>query len=226
MDNLSDLFTFLPENMDWLSILGGIKDFLLPITSLVFSSFAFYISMSERKAKKFNLKVDSFSPCEEWVVDRDSDDKPDHYFQNKYRILEAVLITNNSSLPVTITKFSIVGIKDELTPFTKLGKDYSVTIESPTTKLPSGVITYSGRSLKLNADLDSFPPVPIPFTLGPYESITTTLIFRYDNSLSGKNIEIKVHTSRGVKSINRLVSKSYTSQLMTDYSPPQLDKFE
>lgn len=53
------------SQVDWKSFVNNIKDFILPVTSLIFSSFAFYISYTDKKTKKFNLKLDFFTPCEE-----------------------------------------------------------------------------------------------------------------------------------------------------------------
>lgn len=218
--------TYLFTQFDWKNIIQAIKDFIVPITSLIFSSFAFYNSYSDKRTKKFNLKLDFFSPCEEWLVDRENNDEPDVYHQYKYRIIDSVLLTNNSSLPVTVTKFSITEIKEELNIFTMIGEDYSVTIRSPYTNMPYGGRAYSGNSLKKVANLSKFPPLPLPITIPPYESKITTLVFRYEDSLKGKKLTVNIHTSRGVLKINRLVSSSQISQLDTDYTPPQLNEFD
>lgn len=214
------------SHLDWKNIIQTIKDFILPVTSLVFSSFAFYNSYSDKKTKKFNLKLDFFSPCEEWLIDREDNDEPDVYHQYKYRLIDSVLLTNNSSLPVTVTKFSISEIKEDLNVFTMIGNDYTVTLKSPYTNLPNGGRAYSGNSLKKVANLSKFPPLPLPITIPPYESKITTLVFRYDNSLMNKKLTINTHTSRGISKTNRLVSSTQISQLVTDYTPPQLDEFD
>ena len=224
VDNL-DFFQRI-SHLDWKNIIQTIKDFILPVTSLVFSSFAFYNSYSDKKTKKFNLKLDFFSPCEEWLIDREDNDEPDVYHQYKYRLIDSVLLTNNSSLPVTVTKFSISEIKEDLNVFTMIGNDYTVTLKSPYTNLPNGGRAYSGNSLKKVANLSKFPPLPLPITIPPYESKITTLVFRYDNSLMNKKLTINTHTSRGISKTNRLVSSTQISQLVTDYTPPQLDEFD
>ena len=214
------------SQVDWKSFVKNIKDFILPVTSLIFSSFAFYISYTDKKTKKFNLNLDFFTPCEEWLVDRESDEEPDVYHQHKFRIIDSVLLTNNSSLPVTVIKFTVSEMPEELNAFTMIGDDYSVTIKPPYKNLPNGGRAYSGQSLKKIANLSKFPPLPLPITIPPYESKITSLVFRYDESVKNKKIEINVHTSRGILKINRSVSKSRTSQLLTDYRPPQLDEFD
>lgn len=219
------LLLVLFTNLDWKTIVEAVKDFILPLSSLIFSTFAFYISFSERKNKKFNLKIDFLSEGEEWAVDRESDDEPDVYYENKYRLIESVVLTNNSSLPITITKFSITGIEEEITPFTRFGVDYAVTIISPKKRLPKGGIAYSGKELMKIADLTTFPPLSIPITIGPYESVVTSLIFRYNDPLVNSKIKINIHTSRGMKRVNRRVSSSHISQLVTDYVPPRSDEF-
>ncbi len=92
--------------------------------------------------------MDFFAECEEWLIDRESDSKPDVYHQNKFRIIDSVLLTNNSSLPVTIIEFSISGIPDHLNAFTMIGDNYSVTVKSMYDELPHGIRAYSGKSLK------------------------------------------------------------------------------
>lgn len=198
--------SFLLASIDWLLVFTGLKDFVVPITTLVFSSFAFYISFSESRRKKFNLKIDFFSLCEEWLIDRESNDLPDVYHQNKYRMIDAVLLTNNSSLPITITEFKIQGIDSKLNPYTRIGNSYSTTVVSPIKSIAPGVTAHSGGGVKKTADLETFPPIPLPITIAPYESVTTTLMFRYDEPLEGKNINIEIQSSRGVKTINRFVS--------------------
>lgn len=214
------------SHLDWKNIIQTIKDFILPVTSLVFSSFAFYNSYSDKKTKKFNLKLDFFSPCEEWLIDREDNDKPDVYHQYKFRIIDSVLLTNNSSLPVTVTKFSISEIREDLNVFTMIGDDYTVTIKSPYKNLPNGGRAYSGNSLKKVANLSKFPPLALPITIPPYESKITTLVFRYDDSLMNKKLTVNAHTSRGISKTNRLVSSTQISQLVTDYTPPRLDEFD
>lgn len=214
------------SQVDWKSFVNNIKDFILPVTSLIFSSFAFYISYTDKKTKKFNLKLDFFTPCEEWLVDRKSDEEPDVYHQHKFRIIDSVLLTNNSSLPVTVIKFTVSEMSEELNAFTMIGNDYSVTIKPPYKNLPNGGRAYSGQSLKKIANLSKFPPLPLPITIPPYESKITTLVFRYDESVKNKRIEINVHTSRGMLKIKRFVSSSQISQLDTGYIPPQLDEFD
>ncbi|MEB5733445.1 hypothetical protein [Enterococcus hirae] len=214
------------SQVDWKSFVKNIKDFILPVTSLIFSSFAFYISYTDKKTKKFNLKLDFFTSCEEWLVDRESDEEPDVYHQHKFRIIDSVLLTNNSSLPVTVIKFTVSEMSEELNTFTMIGNDYSVTIKPPYKNLPNGGRSYSGKSLKKIANLSKFPPLPLPITIPPYESKITTLVFRYDESVKNKKIEINVHTSRGMLKIKRFVSSSQTSQLDTGYVPPQLDEFD
>lgn len=214
------------SQVDWKSFVKNIKDFILPVTSLIFSSFAFYISYTDKKTKKFNLNLDFFTPCEEWLVDRESDEEPDVYHQHKFRIIDSVLLTNNSSLPVTVIKFTVSEMSEELNAFTMIGNDYSVTIKPPYEKESYGSRGYSGQTLKKIANLSTFPPLPLPITIPPYESKITTLVFRYDESVQNKKIEINVHTSRGILKINRSVSKSRTSRLLTDYRRPQLDEFD
>lgn len=219
------IFQYL-SHLDWKTFIQTIKVFVLPVTSLIFSSFAFYNSYSDKKTKKFNIKLDFFSPCEEWLIDRENNDEPDVYHQYKYRIIDSVLLTNNSSLPVTVTKFSILEIEEDLNVFTMIGNDYTVTIKSPYTKMPNGGRAYSGNSFKKVANLSKFPPLPLPITIPPYESKITTLVFRYDDSLLNKNLTLSTHTSRGISKINRFVSATQISQLDTDYTPPQLDEFD
>lgn len=117
-------------------------------------------------------------------------------------------------------------MSEELNAFTMIGNDYSVTIKSPYKNLPNGGRAYSGQSLKKIANLSKFPPLPLPITIPPYESKITTLVFRYDESVKNKRIEINVHTSRGMLKIKRFVSSSQISQLDTGYIPPQLDEFD
>lgn len=210
---------------DWLTF--SLK-YVPQLVSLVFSSFAFAFTFREERNKRFNLDVkivDETIP--EWEVDRTSNESPDKYWQQKYRLFVTVVITNNSSRPVTINMFSLNN-KYKFGIYTEIGEYYKVTLKNGwTTKtLSNGAKMYAGGQEKfqgLNVDNETvLHPI---FTIAPYELASGLLFFTFNESLVGENT-IKIHTSRGDKEFPITIDKQLVSKLETDYSPPDLDQFK
>ncbi|MFW7432862.1 hypothetical protein [Vagococcus carniphilus] len=112
--------------MDYLIFL---KDFVFPVTSLVISLIALRFLLKNENKEKFSISIDFLSEhYTEWLVDRTSKTEPDVYYQNKFRYFPIIVITNNSSLPITVNRFKINNAI-EFSPFTRIGSDYQVTYE-------------------------------------------------------------------------------------------------
>lgn len=203
--------------MDWF------KDFLFPLTSLVFSSFALFFTLKNETNKKFAINIDYLDKqISELLVDRTSDENPDVYHQQKYRLIPLVVITNLSSYPITVTEF-MLNSTYSFGAFTLTGDNYEVTYLSNAIKIGGGVIHTSGPERKIvYGDLSNKFLKPT-FTIAPFESVTGLLFFRYNDSQVGKN-SLTIKTSRGSKEFPLQITKQFVSQKVTDYTPPQLEE--
>lgn len=199
------------------------KEYFSPILSLIFSSFAFFFTLRNEKNKRFNLKFDILDEkLFEMKVDRTSNTKPDVYHQNQFRLIPMVVITNESSNPVTITEIKLND--DSVYGFaTKTGSRYETTFQTNIKKVSPGITIHTADDTQAIAfeDVDN-KVLKIPLTIGPYQSSAGLIMFNYHSSLIGTNT-ISIKTSRGVKEFKIVVSSQYISQLNTDYRPPQLD---
>ncbi|MGM0169904.1 hypothetical protein IGI39_004928 [Enterococcus sp. AZ135] len=206
-----------------MKLIDLLKELLLPMTSLVFSSFAFGFTLKNELEKKMNITVDFLeNSLVEWLVDRESNEEPDVYHQAKIRFLPTVAITNRSSLPITITGF-VLDNSIRFTKFSRYGRFYQVTIQSNKKLHSSGVISYGGTNKVVAMDLDENAVLQPPVLLKPYESLVGVLFFAYEDSLVG-NTRLSVVTSRGKKVFQIRIAKQLVSQLITDYRPPQLNR--
>lgn len=202
--------------MDWL------KDYFAPVVSLIFSSFAFLFTLKNEYSKKFNIEVEFLDrKISEQLVDRDSATIPDVYFQDKFRLLPMICITNNSSYPVTVTELKLNG-EHIFSFFTQVGDSYEITFESATKRIDEGVLATGGNTRIRHIDnVDQYLLKP-PFTIEPFQSSTGLIFFTYDSSLLGKNT-ISFKTSRGTKEFEIEVVSQYVSKKISDYIPPRLD---
>ncbi len=205
-------------NVDWF------KDYFSPIISLVFSSFAFFFTLKNERNKKFAIKIDYLDKqISELLVDRTSNETPDVYHHQKFRLLPLVVITNLSSYPVTVTEFTLNDIYS-FGAFTLTGDNYEVTYLSNAIKIGGGVIHTSDPERKIVYDDLSDKFLKPTFTIAPFESVTGLLFFRYNDSQIGKN-NLTIKTSRGSKEFPLQITKQFVSQKVTDYTPPQLEEF-
>ncbi|MGM0124609.1 hypothetical protein IGI37_001987 [Enterococcus sp. AZ194] len=177
-------------DIDWISVSTFFKEFFLPIISLVFSTFAFYISFRDRQSKKRNLSILPITDIEEWIVDRESSKIPDIYHQLPLRCMFEVLLTNNSSLPITIIEFHLSDDPSIVfNRYVEPGITYNVQIvENELIKLGE----YASKA-KTFAEGDI---LKMPFTIKPYEAAITGIIFGYTDTIVGSQT-LLVRTSRG-----------------------------
>lgn len=194
---------------------------IIPITSIVLSSIAIVLTLKNENTKRFKLDIELLDKnLVEWNVDRTSNKFPDRYYQFKYRLFPFIVITNNSSLPVTITSFSL-NKKYSFGVFTKVGDRYESTVQTNLTRKGNITFVSDKDEIKHGISLAGEPVLNPVFTIPPYESVAGLLFFMFDESLIGKNT-ITVKTSRGIKEFPIIISSQYNSQLLTDYSPPPL----
>ncbi|MBO0477928.1 hypothetical protein DOK76_12715 [Vagococcus sp. DIV0080] len=191
-----------------------LSEFIIPFLSLIISLLALYFSS---KKEKFSLTVDILTKeNSEWLVDRASNDDPDVYFFEKYRFFVTLVITNNSSLPITITEFSI-NEKLVFNSFSLINNNYQVTVKNNWEEVFPGISGYgTGKTIGISIKEGSLLLPPI--TIKPYESAVGTIGFHYDTSIIGNNT-LHIKTSRGIKHIPLNIWKKYISKEKNDYIP-------
>lgn len=156
-----------------------ILSFFLPLLSFVFSTIAFLFTLKNEYNKKFNLQLQVLDEnISEWKIDRFSTENPDNYFQYRYRLFPNVVITNNSSIPVTINSFSL-NDKYKFSIFTNNAKHYSVTIETNSTKKDEITFYSVGKEKKIEIALDNNNVLKPVITIAPFESVTGLLFFMF-----------------------------------------------
>lgn len=198
-----------------------LSDFLIPLISLFISLAALYFSL---RKEKFSLTVDFLTKeNSEWLVDRDSDDNPDVYFFEKYRFFSTLVITNNSSLPVTITEFYI-NEKIVFNLFSLINNDYQVTVKDNMEEIFPGIYAY-GTGEKIGITIKDGGLLLPPITIKPYESAVGTIGFHYDTSIIGNNT-LHIKTSRGIKHVPLSIWKKQISKKKTDYVPTDISEFQ
>ncbi|MEG0619190.1 MAG: hypothetical protein RR557_07825 [Bacilli bacterium] len=191
-----------------------LSDFLIPSLSFFISLAALYFSL---RKEKFSLTVDFLTKeNSEWLVDRDSDDNPDVYFFEKYRFFSTLVITNNSSLPITITEFYI-NEKIVFNLFSLINNNYQVTIKNNMEEISPGIYG-DGDGKKIGITIKDDELLLPPITIKPYESVVGTIGFHYNTSIIGNNT-LHLKTSRGIKHVPLSIWKKYISKEKNDYVP-------
>ncbi|MGI6155039.1 MAG: hypothetical protein ACOYEB_03685 [Enterococcus lemanii] len=198
---------------------------LFSAISVILSTFAFLFTLKNEWTKRVNLNIqflDSSMP--ELKVDRTEDIIPDVYHQSPYRLFPTVVITNNSSLPITITEFKLNN-GNSFGFYSKVGTLYETTYKTNQVDFGNGITaTTSGSTEKVIVEFNETNLLKPPLTIKPYESVVGVLFFHYKESIIGNN-QLKALTSRGEMEFPLQVSKQYISRLKTDYIPPNTDLF-
>lgn len=207
-------------------MLEFIQNNFFSIVSLFISAVALYLSLKKEFSQKFNLEVILLDECLfECLVDRSSDDTPDKYWHTKYRLFPNVVLTNNSSRPITLIDFQLNN-EEAYTLFTEYGNSYTTTYQTNTTELGNGVIAFTTDGEEaITHVLNEKHMISLPVTLAPYESTAGILFFHYKQSLVGTN-KLNIRTSRGIKTVPLNVCKSYVSKLKNSYVPPEESLFD
>ncbi len=185
------------------------KEYFSPIVSLVFSSFAFLFTLKNEISKKFNLKFSILNDKTfEMETDRNSKDNPDVYYHDKYRFLPTVVLTNESSNPVTVIDVKL-NHSATFNFHTKVGERYETTFQTNVTTSEHGFDMISADKIeKIVIDNADELSLSLPLTIGPYQSVTGLLMFHYQSSIVGNNT-ITINTSRGSKEYEITVASQY-----------------
>ncbi|TWW13938.1 hypothetical protein LABALGNA3A7_01820 [Dellaglioa algida] len=203
------------------NIVNTIVKYLIPITNFLLALFAFYFTFSKFRNEKANITLRYTNIIRETLVDRESDSLPDVYWQDKYRLIVPIVITNNSSKPISIYSFFINNTY-EFNMYTKVGGDYTTTTKTNISK-SKGITHISNSPVNQTKDFLDHKNTLIPvFTLDAYGSRAGVLMFHYDSSLRKDN-KLIVKTSRKDFTFDIGIEKWITSVIQTDYERPQLD---
>ncbi len=159
-------------------------------------------------ARSFSFSFDGWSD----INTKRSSKYPDPFYGNQYRILSEVLITNNSSLPISIISFTL---NDTLSydSYVDGGNYYLVTtseISKTSLGSPDSPINYLTPN----------------FTIDPYTSVRGNIFFNLSNSedfFKMDNHDLKIHTSRGVFNFELKVPNHIES--INPYNPFQDEEF-
>ena len=194
---------------------------LFSAISVILSTFAFLFTLKNEWSKRVNISLQYLEKSiHEMKIDRTEDLIPDVYHQSPFRLIPTVVITNNSSLPITITEFKLSN-NSSFGFYSKVGEHYKTTYQTNIIDFGNGLSGISSDPIKtLHIELNKDNLLKPPFTIKPYESVVGALFFQYKESIFGSN-QLKILTSRGAVEFPLQVSKQYISRLKTDYVPPK-----
>ncbi len=200
--------------------------YLIPITNFLLALVAFRFTLFRFKEEKPNLtlKFIEDKTFSELIPDRNDTDSPDPLWQYKYRFIPTVLITNNSSKPLTIYEFSINNEIFFNNNHQIHGSKYMITLQTNRYTDDDGIEFINDDSVIeigfLINDQELLTPV---ITLAPHSSLYGNLIFSYDESLPANSL-LCVKTSRKDFHFELKVLKRFES--VFPYQKPQLDEFD
>lgn len=170
------------------------------IIGAIFTLIGTIITMRKFKSSRPSITIKQISQAN-WEVDRKSQSDPDIFWQYPYRLIFTVNIVNLSNNPISIYDWVIKSRKlfsrsliFESSTAEFLGKSYKCSY--------SGGVVSKG-AVKYNTDLKSesinFNNKNLLFTeiidLQPYQAITGSFVFLYDEPLSRK-VKLILSTSR------------------------------
>lgn len=165
------------------------KDIFLPVLAIIISTISLRISHNVEKKKEFDISIKFLDTnLFELKVDRKSDTIPDVYDRKQFRLLPYVVISNNSSYPVTIVSMSL-NDQIDFGLFTRIGDKYEVTYGVNSEKQPISIIY----------ELDQDKVLKPPFELHEFQAKAGILMFPYNSSLVSKTNIISIVTSRGTE---------------------------
>ncbi|WP_088838955.1 hypothetical protein [Listeria sp. ILCC792] len=174
---------------------------IVPITAFFVSLVTFYFALSNYLKQRPNLKLQQRNIQKAAVIiepDRYSNDNPDVHHNIPYRVICEVVLTNDSSLPISIIEFKL---NNDLVfnSYSKPGNTYEFT-ESNKKQIPEHeFIIFKGT----NDEVKEVFPVGDNFLtplikLEPYSSIRGYLYFKFRDKKQvcvGEN-KLQVITSR------------------------------
>lgn len=204
-------------------MLDQITNYLIPISTVLLSFFAFFFSLSEFLSKRAKITFTLIDREEviEFVPDRSSKTTPDVLWNLKRRLFPTVVISNMSSNPITIIDITL---NDDIS-FSRYrelhGPVYETTTQTNQTKFKGGILI-NGDDIKVTGMKIEGEILEKVFTIPPYTSVRGTLFFAYNNSLIGRN-KLKIKTPKKDFIFDITVSKSCES-VLPPFDPGQLPK--
>lgn len=187
---------------------------LIAFSSLIISFVTLTITLRNHLETRPNLKVFQINPTASVLIkpDRISSDNPDVYWNTSYRVISEVIMTNESSKPISIIEFRLNN-KYAFNGFTKPGESYNVTTKPSKTRTPDGIV-FEGVSESIRFPIfeDWLKPI---LTIPPHTAIRGHLFFNIKSDkdvIVGKN-NLTVITSRKTFNIKLEITQELVSQL-------------
>ncbi|PGC69309.1 hypothetical protein COM21_07970 [Bacillus toyonensis] len=186
---------------------------IIPIATFLISLVTFIITFANFQRNKANItceQIGNNSLASIMKPDRIDLETPDVYWQNDFRAIIDVIITNKSALPISIIEFTLNNTRT-FNSYSKPGNRYCATTQ-PRDTIHNGVLS-SGTEHQTIFFIDDKCLQPV-LDIPPYTSIRGTLFFHFndpndvmvgDNTLeiitSRKNFVFSIKISGNVHSV-------------------------
>jgi hypothetical protein len=171
----------------------------LPIATFLIAVLTFIITFANFYRNRAKIKVLQIDNSISYIIKPDFIDEktPDVYWNEDYRVIVDVIITNKSALPISIIEFTL---NDDLTfnSYSRFGNIYNVTIQPMLERDKNGVLFSIGKAEIKALEIENSYINPVA-DIPPYTSVRGHLFFHYHDPNKAKvglnNLNIK--TSRG-----------------------------
>lgn len=183
---IKSIFNFLIENIN--------------IATFLIAALTFLITFANFYKNRAVIKCEQLDTSASYIIKPDFIDteNPDVYWQNDYRAIIDVIISNKSAKPISIIEFTI---NDSLkfNSYHMPGKEYIVTTIPSYEKSSSGVVFGFGRKEAKALPIGDQWIQPV-LNIPPYSSIRGHLFFHFheDDEITLGDNELKIITSRKV----------------------------
>lgn len=149
------------------------------------------------RSKKPNLKCEQADSRSSYTFkpDRINQENPDVYWQDDYRVIFDVIISNRSEVPISIIEFTL-NKKLILNSYTQTGETYLVTTDDGKEE-SNGLIAYSGKFRQIGIDLSNDILNPI-VNIPAHSAVRGYLLFRTNNKddIEAQRHILRIRTSR------------------------------
>lgn len=171
----------------------------LSIATYITASVTCFIAYLNYRSKKPNIKFEQINSRSSSVFkpDRVDTENPDVYWQDDYRAIFDVIISNRSEAPISIIEFTLNN-KLILNSYTQTGGKYTVTTDDGKEEI-NGLTAFSGVTKQMHFNVDNSILNPI-VNIPAHSAVRGFLLFRTNDKKdiqSEKNI-LRIRTSRKI----------------------------
>lgn len=203
------------NNESIVQLIEFLKLNIIPIAAFFISLATFIITLANFRRNKASIKCRQLR--DNWIAhilkpDRIDQDTPDVYWQNDFRVIIDVIITNESALPISIIEFTLNN-KLNFNSYSRPNDEYSITTKAGK-EMHNGVVSFSGTEEKLIFPINDTWLKPV-MDIPPYTSLRGHLFFHF-NEIDDVNIgnnTLEIVTSRKTFSFQVKISDSVHSVL-------------